>query len=218
MDDVRQAQRALHLPQRLYDYCYADAGPNPSHRYLWPVIQRVIASTDFAQKRAIDIGCGNGATAQMLYEHGFDVIGVDLSESGLAQARSSYPGVSFFRGSAYDDLSTIYGQFSLAVGLEVIEHLYYPGEFCKTLYGLLSKGGVGIVSTPYHGYWKNLAIALTGRWDRHHNPTRDGGHIKFFSLSSFRALLEQAGFSDVRLLRVGRVPPLAKSMVAIVRK
>jgi SAM-dependent methyltransferase len=200
------------------DYWYGHARPNRSHRYLWPPIQDVIASANFSDKRAIDIGCGNGAMTQMLYERDFDVIGVDLSDSGLAQAKKSYPAVSFFRGNVYDDLASTYGQFSLAISLEVIEHLYYPGQLCKTLYSVLSEGGVGIVSTPYHGYWKNLAIALSGRWDRHHNPTRDGGHIKFFSLLTLRALLEQAGFSNIRILRVGRVPPLAKSMLAIVRK
>jgi len=31
-------------------------------------------------------------------------------------------------------------------------------------------------------------------------------------------LLGKAGFADIRLLRVGRIPPLAKSMVAIARR
>jgi 2-polyprenyl-6-hydroxyphenyl methylase/3-demethylubiquinone-9 3-methyltransferase len=36
------------------------------------------------------------------------------------------------------------------------------------------------VTTPYHGYVKNLALAVTGQLDRHWQPWRDGGHIKFF--------------------------------------
>jgi 2-polyprenyl-3-methyl-5-hydroxy-6-metoxy-1,4-benzoquinol methylase len=105
----------------------------------------------------------------MLYERDFEVIGVDPSASGLAQAKKSYPAVSFFHGSVYDDLAATYGQFSLAISLEVIEHLYYPGELCKTLYRVLSKDGVGIISTPYHGYWKNVAIALS--WSKRGFPT-----------------------------------------------
>src|SRR5262249_50033642 len=126
------------LAARPLNYWYGHAGPNPSHRYLWPVLQDVINSTNGLHKRAIDIRCGNGATAQMLHERGFDVTGVDLSKSSLAQAREAHPGVSFFYGSVYDDLAATYGQFPIAISLEVIEHLYCPGELCKTLYNVLS--------------------------------------------------------------------------------
>ena len=33
-----------------------------------------------------------------------------------------------------------------------------------------------------------------------------------------RSLLSEAGFVDIRFERVGRIPPLAKSMIAIARK
>ena len=77
-------------------------------------------------------------------------------------------------------------------------------------------GALAIVSTPYHGYWKNLALSLVpGAWDRHHHPLRDHGHIKFWSERPLRALLLQAGFNSVRFKRLGRVPALAKSMIAV---
>lgn len=75
-----------------------------------------------------------------------------------------------------------------------------------------------MLSTPYHGYLKNLALALAGKWDDHLGPLWDGGHIKFFSKRTLRALLEEAGFQQIDLLRVGRVPALAKSLVAVVRR
>jgi SAM-dependent methyltransferase len=40
-----------------------------------------------APGRAIDLGCGSGANAVFLAEHGFDVTGVDFSPVGLAKAR-----------------------------------------------------------------------------------------------------------------------------------
>jgi SAM-dependent methyltransferase len=39
--------------------------------------------------RAIDLGCGSGANAVFLAEHGFDVTGVDFSAVGLAKARGA---------------------------------------------------------------------------------------------------------------------------------
>jgi hypothetical protein len=78
---------------------------------------------------------------------------------------------------------------------------------------------VAIVSTPYHGYWKNLALSLVpGAWDRHHHPLQDDGHIKFWSIPTLRMLLSKAGFQQTSFRRVGRLGPLAKSMVAIAIK
>jgi 2-polyprenyl-6-hydroxyphenyl methylase/3-demethylubiquinone-9 3-methyltransferase len=75
-----------------------------------------------------------------------------------------------------------------------------------------------MISTPYHGYWKNLALAITGKMDRHFTALWDNGHIKFWSMKTLTILLEEAGFPDVRFKRVGRIPALAKSMIAIARK
>jgi hypothetical protein len=38
------------------------------------------------------------------------------------------------------------------------------------------------VSTPYHGYHKNLGLALSGKMDAHFTALWEGGHIKFFSI------------------------------------
>jgi 2-polyprenyl-6-hydroxyphenyl methylase/3-demethylubiquinone-9 3-methyltransferase len=104
------------------------------------------------------------------------------------------------------------------VSLEVVEHLFDPPSFAKTLFDLVEPGGLAIVSTPYHGYWKNLAISLTGKFDSHFTALRIGGHIKFWSIHTLRTLLIEAGFTEIEFLRVGRIPVLAKSMIAIARK
>lgn len=78
--------------------------------------------------------------------------------------------------------------------------------------------GIAIISTPYHGYWKNLALALTGKMDAHFTALWDHGHIKFWSIKTLGKLLREAGFVDIRFKRVGQVPALAKSMVVIARK
>lgn len=103
--------------------------------------------------------------------------------------------------------------------LEVVEHVYFPHRLAQTLYELCEPSGVALVSTPYHGYWKNLALSLVpGAWDRHHHPLRNHGHIKFWSERTLGALLLQAGFKAVHFNRVGRVPVLAKSMIAVAQR
>jgi len=83
----------------------------------------------------------------------------------------------------------------------------------------LKPGGVLVRSIPYHGYLKNLALALSGAMDSHFTALWDGGHIKFWSMDTLGHLLREAGFTKLEFDRVGRtIPALAKSMVVRARK
>lgn len=204
--------------EKCFDCCYSDASPTWANAYLWPILQEILARQSIIDRRAIDLGCGNGATANMLSELGFEVTGIDISESGIALGMKNFPQLKLHIGSVYDDLAKTYDQFPLVVSLEVIEHCFDPRGFAKTFYNLIAPGGIGILSTPYHGYWKNLVLALAGKWDDHLTALWDGGHVKFFSIATLRILLAETGFKNIRFIRIGRIPPLAKSMIAIVRK
>jgi len=198
-------------------YVYQNSGLNPSHIYLLPEITRIVNSQNLKGK-IFELGCGNSSIANELNKMGFDITGVDPSEQGISQANRNYPNLNLRQGSAYDDLAGQYGQFPIVISLEVIEHVYFPRKFAATLFSLIEKGGTAIISTPYHGYWKNLAMALTGKMDDHFTALWDHGHIKFWSFKTLRFLLEEAGFRQITFHRVGRIPILAKSMIAIAEK
>jgi SAM-dependent methyltransferase len=53
-----------------------------------------------------DLGCGPGHVGRYLHEQGLDVVGVDLSDGMLAEARRLHPGLRFQRGdmTALDDV------------------------------------------------------------------------------------------------------------------
>ena len=110
------------------------------------------------------------------------------------------------------------GPFDAILSTEVVEHLYTPRIYARLCFEMLKPGGVAIVSTPYHGYLKNLSLALTGKMDRHFTALWDCGHIKFFSVKTLTALLQQAGFIDISFKGAGRFPYLWKSMVALAHK
>ncbi len=201
-------------------YRYSDAGHSSSHDYLLPTVLRMLDGVGLsaAERKLFELGCGNGSVARVLSQRGWNVTGVDPSADGIAQARQGHPGLNLHTGSAYDDLAGQYGQFPVVLSLEVVEHVYAPRHYARTLFELTEAGGTAIVSTPYHGYWKNLAMALSGSMDKHFTALWDNGHIKFWSFATLAELLQEAGFVDVSFERVGRVPVLAKSMIAIARK
>lgn len=201
-------------------YQYTNADLNHSHNYLLPTLLRLLDGLDMpiSDRRLFELGCGNGSVANELTRRGWDVTGVDPSEQGIAQARTTYPNLKLQNASAYDDLASQYGQFPVVLSLEVVEHVYAPRHYARTVFDLLAGGGTAIISTPYHGYWKNLALAITGKMDAHFTALWDHGHIKFWSMHTLSQLLQEAGFQNLRFERVGRIPPLAKSMIAVARK
>lgn len=105
-------------------------------------------------------------------------------------------------------------QFCAVISTEVIEHLYDPRSFVLFARKILSRtGGEFIVSTPYHGYLKNLGLALTGKLDKHFTALWHGGHIKFFSRKTLVKLVEDEGFKVIDFSGAGRLPFLWKSML-----
>ena len=202
-------------------FVWSDARCPESHSYLaGPVI--AAAREHFrgraAPHRVFDLGCGNGTLASLMTQAGLSVQGVDPSGTGIEAANRAFPDLDLKPGSAYDDLASAYGPFQVVTSLEVVEHVYDPHHYAATLFSLLEPGGIAILSTPYHSYLKNLALAVSGKLDDHFNALETHGHIKFWSVKTLSVLLTKAGFEDLSWSRAGRIPPLAKSMLVVARK
>lgn len=167
----------------------------------------------------LDVGCGNGTLCRKLAQAGFSVVGLESSRTGVEAARQSIPGGVFYEMSVYDDPRQIAeGPFDAVVSTEVIEHLFLPKALPKLAAAKLKSNGFLVLSTPYHGYLKNLFLSLANGWDRHWSPGWDGGHVKFWSRRTLTRLLESNGFRVVEFHGAGRIPWLWKSMVLVARK
>ena len=197
------------------DFSYTDNQPLAAHRYLLNGLLSVLNPA--INTCILDVGCGNGWLATELIRRGYDVYGTDASETGIEWARQAYPDRFFHQditaGNLPDALAHL--RFDTIISTEVIEHLYSPLRFLETCHRILKHSGYSeiILSTPYHGYFKNLALALTGTFDRHFLPLWEGGHIKFWSRRTLTAALHRAGFTVEQFVGCGRMPLLWKSMV-----
>ncbi len=140
--------------------------------------------------------------------------GIDFTSSGIDRARQSFPTLQFLDHDINEPLpEDLLGQFDVVLSAEVIEHLFFPRTvFARAREALGSEGHV-ILSTPFHGYFKNLALALTGKFDHHWQVGSDFGHIKFFSQRSLGAMARECGFDPIFWGRGGRLRPLAATMV-----
>jgi 2-polyprenyl-3-methyl-5-hydroxy-6-metoxy-1,4-benzoquinol methylase len=205
------------------DYGWNSGDAEASHDYLQPVVLSAVrarAPVGLVPLRVFDAGCGNGALLRKLQLSGYEVSGCDASESGVVQARKLCgDSVRVERLSVYDNLSEAFGsRWDVVIATEVIEHLYAPRDFVRQAQRMLKPGGALILSTPYHGYLKNLALAASGAFDRHFTALWDGGHIKFWSYPTLTRLLAEFGLGQFSFFGAGRLPWLWKSMVVVAHK
>jgi 2-polyprenyl-3-methyl-5-hydroxy-6-metoxy-1,4-benzoquinol methylase len=195
------------------DYGYHDAKPLHTFKYLQSPLLSLLDKNK--NKSILDLGCGNGYLVNYLISQGYNAFGTDASGEGIAIARQTNPDRFFFQdlstGKLPEGLQNV--KFDTIISTEVIEHLYDPEGFiyfCKQ--ALKGKGEI-ILSTPYHGYLKNLALSLFNQWDAHLGPMWHGGHIKFWSKATLSRLLTDAGFNVIVFRGCGRVPYFWKSMI-----
>lgn len=207
-----QARTDRDLASSSEEFVWEYGGHTDAHDYLLgPVIT---ALHEHGARRVLDLGCGNGAFTEQVRRAGFHVTGFDHSQSGIEIARRHYPEVRFDQHDLNDRLPDSHcGCYDAVIAVEVIEHLLLPRKLFGAARSALHSGGLMVVTTPFHGYWKNLALALSGGFDAHWHPLRDYGHIKFFSRATLTALFQESGFHALNFTTAGRIPLLAKSMI-----
>jgi 2-polyprenyl-3-methyl-5-hydroxy-6-metoxy-1,4-benzoquinol methylase len=201
------------------DYGWESAESVCTAPYLYPKILDLLEST--AAKRILDLGCGNGHLASVLSKQGYSVCGCDADTKGIAIAKNNYGNLADFQvldvGDEPPD-NYLNDKFDAIVSTEVVEHLFLPRKLYQFAHKALKKDGILIVSTPYHGYIKNVLISLLNHWDSHHQPTRDGWHIKFWSRNTLNELADDCGFQEKQFIGTGRFPYLWKSMIIVYEK
>jgi 2-polyprenyl-3-methyl-5-hydroxy-6-metoxy-1,4-benzoquinol methylase len=190
------------------------SGEAENHHYLVPGVLKALPRD--RGERVLDIGCGNGALSAKIARSGFSVTGIDFTPSGIDRAKQSFPDVTFLPHDITLPLPEgLRNQFDIVVSCEVIEHLFLPRDLFARAREALGDSGVLLISTPFHGYWKNLAIALTNGFDKHWWPLSDYGHIKFFSERTLGNMAQDCGFQRLLFQRAGRIRPLAATMIMV---
>ena len=195
------------------DYGYHDDKPGHIFNYLQAPLLSLL---DKSKNQCIlDLGCGNGYLVNYLISQGYNVFGTDASEEGINIAKQANPDRFFIQdlstGELPGELQNL--NFDTIISTEVIEHLYDPEGFIRFCKQALNGKGEIILSTPYHGYFKNLTLSLFNKWDSHLGPLWLGGHIKFWSRATLSRILTNTGFTVIAFKGCGRFTYFWKSMI-----
>ena len=187
--------------------------------YIFPKILSIMKQ--LGVKRVVDLGSGNGRLCSRLSRAGLQVAGVEYDRDGFDIARRAHPMLNFYNHGLQDDPALLLAKeesFDAVVSTEVVEHLFSPHLLPIYARAVLKEKGYLVVSTPYHGYLKNLALSVLGKWDTHHTVLWHGGHIKFWSRATLTRLLHENGFEVIGFSGVGRLPFFWKSMIVVGQK
>jgi len=162
-------------------------------RMLFPVSSYLDAKSRHIFKvhgepgRLLDIGCGNGEFLRLARGFGWTVVGVDVDEHAVSEARSS--GLDVRSGSI--DVIDSKEKFDFISLSHVIEHVYDPIALIQRCYTLLNDGGTLWLETPNI---ESLGYALYKSIWRGLEPPR---HLILFNHPVLNEILSKSGFVSI---------------------
>ena len=106
----------------------------------------------------LDLGCGVGRLARVLYEEGFkNYVGVDFSTGMITKAREQVPKFKFIVANILsDEMNDLYKDCRTFVLLEVLEHIEKDIEVLR----MIPQGSLVVISLPSYSA---------------------GGHVRYFA-------------------------------------
>src|ERR1700687_5628693 len=112
------------------EYIFHDSGCACSTAYLLPILRQLLDGIPQGSI-VVDAGCGNGSLLDRLGRADWEMHGLEISESGLTQARASFPQIRFHCADLTKDLSMLplIGKCDVVISTEVIEHTFLPRVF-----------------------------------------------------------------------------------------
>lgn len=154
-------------------------------RYTWAINQL----RKYKAKTILDFGCGLGYGTNLLSKAGFEVQGIDKSETAIKTCKQRYPYIKFH---CLLNLSESHEkQCDAIVAFEIIEHMDENSQykFLMDCINILSDKGVLFLTTPNVKYSKNK------------NPH----HLKEFSYKELQNIFKGGSIKGLVLPHIRKV-------------
>lgn len=180
----------------------------------WPKLALLLPSRSAT---ILEFGCGKGVLIAEMHKLNPQAtyIGLDVSDEGLDGARKNCPWAEFKKIEDGGKLPLESNSIDFVMSSEVVEHVYDTQNAFRELSRVVKNSGEVLITTPFHGLLKNLALVLFG-FEKHFNPT--GPHIRFFTKRNLIKILEENGFEIKKIDYFGRFFPFSHSIIVLAKK
>ncbi|MGN1318855.1 MAG: class I SAM-dependent methyltransferase [Lachnospirales bacterium] len=161
----------------------------------------------------IDLGCGNGTLTKKLYDLGYDVIGVDMSESMLSLAEKEYPNLKFIKGDAlnFKVEKKVDVVFSNAV-FHWIDS-YNHEKMLSNIYNALNDNGELVCEFGGYGCAESVHETLENLFNKRNMEYKRTFY--FPTIGEYTPILEKCGFKVEYAILFDR-PTLQKSQEGLI--
>ena len=203
---------------KFYDFFWTSQKypKNTDFKYKHPIISKFFPRGK--KLKILDYGCGEGIILKMMHQinPASSYVGVDISKKIIQKNKKRMPQFNFFQIEEEEKLPFQNSYFDFIISTDVIEHVYNTPMLFKELSRILKPGGKILLTVPYHGFIKNLAIILSNKFELIFDP--ESTHIRFFTKKSLSQSLKNTGLTPVLYKYFGRFYPLSRGMLVIAKK
>ena len=153
----------------------------------------------------LDVGCAAGGFGKKLMETRKEAVvdGIEMDPLLAEKAQEHYRKVFIGR---FEDADIPEGQYDAICMGDVLEHMYDPWKALHKARRLLKNGGILVGSVPNASHWSIVHQLIRGRFDYIPLGLLCVSHIRFFTPSTLKEALQDAGFT-VEMLELVSIPP-----------
>jgi 2-polyprenyl-3-methyl-5-hydroxy-6-metoxy-1,4-benzoquinol methylase len=156
-------------------------------------IARLVRGRDL---RILDVGCAGGTIAGLIDNPNTEIVGIDREDvPGRSPRIARFVQQDIEQGFDPSGLGT----FDYILLADVLEHVRNPREVLEKCRACLRPGGSVVVAVPNVGHWSVRFSLLFGRFNYRPRGILDATHVHFYTKSSIRRLLTEAGYRVARL-------------------
>jgi SAM-dependent methyltransferase len=190
-------------PTAKYDVSYTE---DDSRVVLWKGFLKELEKFKLSRDRKLlDIGSSKGVFLDIARKSGWEVMGVEPSDSDSAYAREVF-GLPVFTGTL-EEAGFPSNCFDVVTMWDVIEHLKNPTTTVAQAFHVLKPGGLISVLTPNHDslitILSHFVYKLTARRFPLERLLYPVVHLYYFTPKTLSDLLSRSGFN---IVRVGSAP------------
>jgi glycosyltransferase involved in cell wall biosynthesis len=153
-------------------------------------------------ERIADLGANDALLSRKIAERGPRVTAADMN------IPDQVDGVRTVRVDLNEEFDGVLGRdtYDKIIALDIIEHLHSPEQAAEKMHRMLRTDGLLLASTANIGYVIMRLTHLFGWFNYGKKGILDRTHHRLFTIKSFRRLLENSGFSVIRIRGFG--PPI----------
>lgn len=169
--------------QAIWNKLYSNSG-NPA------VINMVPADTNL---KILDIGCGAGDNASILKSRGYELDGITASMEEFGVAKKYFNKI-FVHNLELGLPVECTGKYDVIIMSHVLEHIAYPEKLLRDIQKVMLPTSVLIIALPNLMHYRSRIELLIGNFDYQDSGIWDYTHLRWYTLKSSKAMLENMGY------------------------